>query len=416
MIFFDKIINKIEKRLEINLRYFSKNLSYMFANNIITIVLAMALSIMLARVLSKDVFGQYNFIISIFGLISILSMSGMNTSLTRSCAKGFEGSFKEATKSRIRWGSIGSFVLFIIGLYYYIEGSFSLSFGFMVTAIFFISYFSFRTFYGYLLGKKRFKSWSLYLSSVVIVVNISTVIIAYYFRNLIIIILVLLGISSLMNAIFLLKTLKESRNDKIDKETIPYGKHLTLVNSVSIIKSHLDKIIIGFLLGFEALAIYSVAVTIPRQIKPIWSIITNIIFPDISRKSKKDAYSAIKKRFKYIILLGVIIIIIGIIIIPPIISYFYSEKYIEAIFYAQLLMISTIGGTSIILVNLATAQKKLNHIYKISIIPPIIYIVLLFLLTLLYGLMGTALAAIIGIGFIPLIFSWFVLFGKKEGI
>ncbi len=408
----NKILNKLEKRLEMNFRLFMKNFSYMFTNNIITIILALALSVMLARVLSRDVFGQYNFILSIFGLMAILSLPGMNTSITRSCARGFDGSFIVGTKSRVKWGTLGTLVLLFIGIYYYMEGSFLLSFGFMISALFFISYYSFRTFHGFLIAKKRFKRWSVYLSAITIVANITTMIIAYYFRNLLIILFVLFGLTSVMNVIFLLKTIRERKCDKTDKDTVPYGKHLTIVNIVAMIKSHLDKIIVTFLLGFEAVAIYSVAVIIPRQVKPLWTIISNMIFPDLSKKKKKDAYSAVRSRFKYILLLEIAVIIIGVIILPPIISYFYSKKYIEAIFYAQLLMLLTLNGPAIVLVNLAMSQKQLRKVYKISTIPPIIYIVLLVLLTPVYGLLGACLATAIGVGFIPLAFNWFVVFGR----
>ena len=139
----------------------------------------------------------------------------------------------------------------------------------------------------------------------------------------------------------------------------------------------------------------------------------SLIFPDLSKKNKKVAYSAIKKRFKYVILLEAIIIIIGIIIIPPVILYFYSEKYAEAIIYAQLLMFMTLLGPAIILSNLVTSQKQLRKIYKITIIPPIVDILLLIILTPLFGLLGACVATVIGSGFIPLIFSWFVIFGRK---
>lgn len=410
----NKILDRLDNRLDMNLRLFMKNFSYMFANNIVTILLAMALSVMLARVLTKEVFGQYNFILSIFGLVSILSLPGVNTSLTRSCARGYDGSFIEGTKSKVRWSTFGSLTLLIIGIYYYIEGSFILSFGFTIAALFFISYYSFRTFHSFLIAKKRFKRYSVYLSVITIVANITTTVVAYYFRNLLIILFVLLGLTSLMNAIFFFRTLRERMNDKTDKDTVLYGKHLTLVNIVSMIKSHLDKIIVALLIGFEPVAIYSVAIIIPRQVKPLWSIIINMIFPDLSKKSRIDAHSAVRKRFKYMILLGIIIIVIGIIVIPPIISYFYSQKYLEAIFYAQLLMLLTISGPGTILAGLEESQKRLSNVYKISIIPPLINIALLFLLTPLYGLLGACIATMIGAGFVPLVFSWFVVFGVSR--
>lgn len=411
---FHKVLNRIERKLELNLRYFMKNFSYMFANNIVTIAMALALSVMLARVLSQDVFGQYNFIISIMSILAVLSLPGMNTSITRSCARGLDGSFMEGTKARTRWGVLGSFALFLIGLYYFIEGSFSLSFSFLISALLFITYYSFRTYQYFLLGKKRFKRYSAYLSIITIIANLTTMVIAYYFRNLLIIIFVLLGTTSFINALLLSKTIKEKKNNKIDKDTISYGKHLTLVSVISIIKSHFDKIIVAFFLGFGSLAIYSVAIIIPRQVKPLWTMIGSVVFPDLSKKNRKDAYSAVRKRFKYLILLEIVIIIVGITILPPIILYFYSKKYIEAIFYAQLLMLLTLSGPGIILSNLVISQRQLRKVYNISTIPPIISILLLIILTPLYGILGTCIAIVIGSGFIPLTFSWFVVFGRPK--
>ena len=83
-----------------------------------------------------------------------------------------------------------------------------------------------------------------------------------------------------------------------------------------------------------------------------------------------EAYSAVKKRYAYLILVTVIACGIAIALCPYIIPFLYSQKYVDSVFYAQLLFVALIFGipTTILSKALFPAQRKMKELWKLFIV------------------------------------------------
>ena len=381
--------------VQLDLEYYIKNAFYLLFANGISIICGLLFSVVFARFLSREIYGQYNYIFSILGILAIFSLPGMNIAIAQGVARGYDGLLINGTKVKIKWSILGCLVVFLVGVYYYLKGSIILAKCLMISSMFFLPYFGLTTFSAFLSGKKLFNKVSKYRSASQIFSVLITIIVIYFSRNLIWILVTYLASTSLTNLYFLFRTTKTNRIDdrsSIDPDAIAFGKHMTLLNLIMNIRAHYDRIIIGAFLGFSDLAIYSIAVVFSDQVKTLVSVIRDLIFPKLSEMDQKIAYHAVKKRLPYLIFIFAVICGIGILLCPYIIPLFYSQKYLHSILYTQILLISVMITAPAMMLKggVFKSQRKIGELFKANTSVSVIEIILLTLLVPNFGLLGAA--------------------------
>lgn len=393
MAIIDKLVSEIDKRLQLDIRYYVRNSAYLIIVEGVTVLLGLASSIAFARLLPREIYGQYNYILSILGILAISTLTGMNTAITQAVARGYDGVLTQGTKVRIKWGFLGSIAAFSIGVYYYFNGSLPLAMCFMIAAPLLPFFYSFATFNPFLEGKKNFKEASKY-QGIIKFVSVSAVIAAvYYSRDIVWIFVTYFSSILLLQAYFYWTTAKSIDNKNRDEAAIPFGKHMSLMNVIPTVRQHFDKIIVGALLGFSDLAIYTIAVIITEYVKRLVKIVASLIFPKVAVMEEKKAYAETKKRLAYLTIGFAAICGVGIALCPYIIPLLYSGKYLDSVFYAQLLFISIMVVTpGTILLQVLAAQKKVKSLYIVNTSFPLLEIVLLVLLIPHLGILGAVFA------------------------
>ena len=124
-----KLLRRSEKYTKTDMVYLAKGGFWLTINQIISISSAFLLSIALANLLPKEIYGQYKCIISIFSILAISTLPGMDTAVTRSIAQGNEGSFKQALKTKMKWGLLGALVSLCFAIYYLLQQLLQLELG-----------------------------------------------------------------------------------------------------------------------------------------------------------------------------------------------------------------------------------------------------------------------------------------------
>ncbi len=391
------MLNKIGKYLNLDANYFAKSGGYITASHFVDGFARLILSIVLARGLSQIVYGQYNFVLSVLGTLAFLSIQGTTTSIIRSVAKGFDDSLITGTKDKIKFSMLGSIGLFAIAAYMYVRGDDLLGHAFIVCGLFFIPYYALVGSESFLVGKRMFKQLAIYRSLTSIFAVIATVIAISFTRSLVWIIAALIGSTALLNIVFYLKTLKFRQNNKIDNDVIRYGRYLTWVGLTTAVFINIDKLVITYFLGFKDLAIYSIAMVLPRQFKLLTKSAVSLIFPGLASLSKEDAHNVLRKRFKQMILISVALGIIGALLTPFAIRIIYGDAYTGSILYAQIvfafmwLVIPTVPISE----GLLPAQKRGRKMLKLNLYTYAIYAILLLFLVPRYGIMGAVVSYIL---------------------
>lgn len=130
-------VSEYSKRYQIDLAYVIKNEFWVYLRLGTSLITGLAVSVVFARLASKEVFGQFNFILAILAIVSIASMPGLNAAILRSTARGNEGNYKQAVNKRFLWSFLGIPALLAVGAYYYYYDTQIIGICLMISSIFF---------------------------------------------------------------------------------------------------------------------------------------------------------------------------------------------------------------------------------------------------------------------------------------
>jgi O-antigen/teichoic acid export membrane protein len=387
-------LDKLEKIIKIDVRYLTKEGFWVSLDQISCSFFALILTIIFANLLPKDDFGIFKYFLTLIGILSISSLGGMNTALTQSIARGFEGEFKNSLKTRISWGIFGAIASLIGSAWYFFHGNMVLSIGLLFIAIFIPFLDSLSVYRALFWGRKKFKILSKYNIIEYFINFIFIILILLFSKNPIFILLFYLISYTLIRFILLKRTLKKyPPNTKTDEGVIPYGKHLSVMGAIGTIAKHLDKILVFHFFGAIELAIYFIAVSIPDHITNFTNKISILAFPKFAEKEKKQVQKGLKRK---VILFGLVILIIAIIYISlsPIIFKIFFPKFLESVKYSQIFAISLITGISIIYKTFLQSQRQIKKLYYLNTISPVLSIAIL-LFSIQFGLLGVIIGRVI---------------------
>ena len=402
-----KIVDYIEKYLQLDLKYYMRNYLYLIVAEGVAMGLGLLLSVAFARLLPQELYGHWNYIFSITGILTIFTLPGMNTAITQAVARGHEGVLIEGTKQKFKWSTLGSIGTLGVGIYYFLTGSIELGKAFMVFTLFFPFYQNFQSYTAFLSGKKQFDKFAKYRIITQIVSVLLTVTVIYLSRNLLLILTANLLSFSLLRGYFFRLTAKNMEAQSDDPEAIPFGKRLTALEIPSVIRGNYVKIIVGIFLSFQELAIYSIAFIIPQFLEALLSHIVPLTFPKLAAMDEKRAYSEVKKRYIYLLLGSAAVCGIFILICPYILPFLYSGKYADSVLYAQILLIATLFGipTYFLQKSLLPAQKKVKEMLKLKTVTLIAEVILLIILISTLGLLGAVIARAL-VNLLGMVYSW----------
>jgi O-antigen/teichoic acid export membrane protein len=216
-----------------------------------------------------------------------------------------------------------------------------------------------------------------------------------------------------LNVIYYIKSLKYIENDKEDDGWKKQGYNLTLNSFISLSYNHIDKLLIGLLLGNEQLAIYSIAVTVVLSLKKsqksLFDIIRNKIF------SKEFRLKLEKKRIALLFVLSTIVTGFFILIIPYVILFLYSDKYISSILFAQMyLLILPLSILLMIFGNVFIKIKKEKVAIQTEVISIVLNLIGYFILIPIIGIIGAIFSSYIY--YISRILLYFIFLHKYRKI
>lgn len=382
------LLQKSERHTKTDMVYLASGGFWLTLKMVVAGILALALSIAFANLLPPQVFGEYKYFFSIFGLLAITALPGLGSSVIRSVAKGFEGTTLVAVKTRVRWAMIGSFGSAIIALYYYIQGNNILAGAFLLGAIFLPVTDTLNMFNTILTGKRLFKI-SVWYEASIQAVSISAIILAIFLTNNLIVILAtyFIAYTTTRFIVFLLVLKRHATNKKVDTEAISYGKHLSVMEILGIVANTVDTILLWQFLGAVPLAVYSFAKAIPAQINSAFGKIATLALPKFAQRNWNDIRETMLYRIT-ILFLVVLIAVATYIALAPYIFNLLFPKYLDAIIYSQIFALTLLAFPKKMLGAALNAHARKRELYIFYIATPILKITLVAILIPTFGIMG----------------------------
>ena len=393
------LLRKSEKYTKTDMVYLASGGFWLTIKKVLAAAIAFGVSIAFANLLPQETFGQYKYVFSFIGILSLATLPGMGKSITRAVALGYDATPQIAIRIKIFWGTLGSLLSTGIGVYYYTQGNLTLALSFIVVALFLPFVDTFHIFNSILTGKRFFKVSILYEIAVQATYGGIIVLTLFLTNNLVLILGSYFFTFTITRYIaYRIASSTYITSERTDFSALSYGKHLSAMRILDTLAGTLDSILLWHFVGAVPVAIYSFSKAIPNQLQAILENVVTIAFPKFARRKIQKIRQTLKRR-----LLGMMTIILcvvtGYIFAAPHIFGFFFPQYVEAIFPSQIFALSLLFFPKKILGSILSAHAKTKKLYIYSTISPIVNLALVFVLVPLYGVMGAISAELIARAF-----------------
>ena len=328
-----------------------------------------------ARLMPQEIFGQFKVVLAVLGVISSFCLLGTSQAATMSASKGKDGNLVRLLRSKLL-ANVGGGLAILGAAAYYAWGpnrSEPVATGLLIAAFMFPLYNTSDIWMAWLNGKSKFQTLSngrsltslLTLTTILSLGLLGVV-------DLWVIIFVYVFVLSAQNVLMLRKVLQFRVGSVKDDKVIRLGRHVSLTGLFGSLMA-LDVIVLHNYFSAVDVAIYSIAILFPLQMKGIFAIFNQTLAPGMYRsKSLEELWMNFRGQFVLLTAGFVTIAIIGFFLLPSITTLLFSEKYAEAAEYGKWLWLTVglLSSTAYLGVAL-TACHSLVTIYASGFVYPI---------------------------------------------
>jgi O-antigen/teichoic acid export membrane protein len=364
---------------------------------------AFVVTILLAHNLPQEVFGQYRFILSVIPILSIWTLPGIGMALTRSVAAGNSINLTTIAKAKVRWGLGGSLMAASIATYYYLQGDTILMSLFVISALCIPLYETFFVYSYYYKGIHDFKTPAIY-ESISKVIQALLLIIAFLLTQNVLLLVTMFFLGQILTRYFFYRKTVEkigTSNESHD-DTIEYGKHLSVMNIVSIITNNIDKLFVWYFFGAYGLAAYIVVLLLPLHIYQFLGLGNQLAFTRLSQRNYSPEGGSLNLK-KYLMPMLLLLSFVTI-VMTPLLLWAFSLLFNTYKEFSHLLLLATplmlLLPLKDLSFSLLISQKHQSYISYSLLLSFLLYLLLLVFLpssldTFLIALLCKELASIL---------------------
>jgi len=375
--------------------YLVKGSFWLLTSQAINFVLALVLLWVFANLVSKEVYGEYRFLLTVVTVLALTSLSGTAVALTHSVALGKRATFYPLLHARFRFGLIGSLGALIGAGYYLWQGNTNLAQAFTLIALFVPFIESYTLYAAYLNGVKDFRLMSI-LHTLQRITTVGALVTAVILTQSVFWILAtyLVGMTLSFKAAQAWTLRIHPLNQEHDETALPYAKHLSLMSIMRSGAQHLDKVALWYLAGPVVLAQYVVAIAMPNELVSAFSQISRLALPKMSARNKTELQQSMLRKLLiyFIAMLPVVAIYV---FFAPFVFATFLPQYVDSVFYSQLATILIIAAPLGLLTQYFFATKHTTALYIMNALEPVVLIALYAILIPLFGIVGVITASFI---------------------
>lgn len=355
------------------------------------------LVIAFANLLPAETYGTYSYVMAAVSIVVLTSLPGIESSLLRSVARGFEGSLFVAQRARLKWSSIGTTSLLVLSFYYWLQGNMVLGSSFLVSAVLFPFFVSFTQFSSYLNGKKLFRDLALHNLTVKFLFAIglsSALIVTDNVAALVAVNMVIIALTGFILTRNIITKHKVKLNTHFDTELIGYGKHLTVMSILETIGRYMDKILLWHFFGPVHVAVWAFAYS-PIQIAQ--AMVKRTLVPLALPKFSQNNFLQTKQQLPAKVIKLFLLLTpfaAGYALIAPILFEYFFAQYLDSVSYSQILVVLILLIPFNFFSGFLFAQARKRDLYIIKISFGITLVTALIVFIPLWGLWGAVAAHI----------------------
>lgn len=363
-------------------------------------VCALATTVVWARLMPAETFGEFKVLMGIIGFVSAFCLLGAGQASIMSAAKYADGNFLLILRSKIMTNLIASLALAACAAYYAWSQSSSLNvaLALLAAAFLFPIYNTTDVWMAWINGKGRIRELAL-SRAIVAALGAGAIFVAAIMGvgQLWIIVLVYLGALATQSAVRVMRVLARLSNDVVDPSIITFSHHSSFAMAFTSLLS-LDVVILNHVYSPQDVAIYVVALQFPDLLKRMYSVLDAILAPRIySARGFAAMWKDIRVYFLTITAGCIAVGAVGFYLLPPLTILLFSSRYAQAAEYGRWLWLAVACcGATTLLGSAVLATKKPFFVYAPNIGYPIC-LAALFLLLVGDGVAGLTWARVIAV-------------------
>lgn len=392
-----RLLRWSEKYTKTDMVYLARGGFWSVAGQVSASLIALTLSVAMARYVPKDIYGQYKYVLAIVSVLSAFSLNGIGGAVLQSAARGFDGALADGFKANMRWSFaifIGSFAL---GGYYLIAGNFIIGLAILIGGSITPFLGSSNLYAPFLSGKKEFALQAWYADFVTnIIPAVALIITAYVAPQPLPLIAVYFGTNLAATAYAYWRTARKlhTATARHDPHMLHYGKHLSAIGILNGIAGNIDQLLLFHFAGATDLAIYNFATGIPDQMKGPLKALDTMTRARFANREETDIHSSIRNKMFWLFILSIFTIAIYI-LIAPYVYFFLFPTYTDAIPYSQIYAVSLFAMIASPAISYLSAKKKIREQYVASVSVSIFQIIVMSLGVVYWGLLGLIIARVL---------------------
>ncbi len=383
------LVQSASLRMRLDIAYLLRGTFWGGFQQIFGVTGGLILSYLFGHFTSKQTFGEYNLVLSYLSMLTFFSLPGLDTALISSVGRGFDRSFVLATKTKIKFSILGSVVLLVIGVYFTIYRLPDLAVTIFLSALFFPFVNGFSNYPAFLTGKRKFRELALLSTGASFFFLLLHALGIVWLNTTFILVLAYLLARTFSDLTGFLYSRRYINSSNLDPGLVGYGKFLSWLGILPWISGHIGSITLAHMLGAEALAVYAVATRFLVAIQKNFVVFYKPVTAKLAKQMPYEHWSSLKTHWTKLLVLGIGLAAILYFLTPALISFFFTERYQEAILYGRLLSMALIPmPLTWALTDVLVYQKKRQVQVVISVIPHITKIVLYFIFIPKFGILA----------------------------
>ncbi|HUJ09744.1 MAG TPA: oligosaccharide flippase family protein [Verrucomicrobiae bacterium] len=326
-------------------RYFLGQGLYLFPLNFLGLVLGFVSTVLYARFLSADQYGEYSYVFATATLLNFLSLPGLGTAIAQATAQDFDGVYPRATHLRQRFSLLGSVVIAGVGIACWKTKGTEVMWAFFLAAILFPLYYATDTFWSMLTGKKRFGTLSLFRLIQMLAVAGMTWFTLVSTQRVPLVFAANFGTMGLTNLAFYLWTRRLCQNDRVNPKSFGYGQRLSALSVLMSAEARADHVMVGTFLPFHELGWFQMGDRISDALmKGTWTITSQLLFPRLAEVSAAEARRRVRAWGVYLLVVFAVLAAGFWMVAPWLLPWILGSKYLQSVRLARwLVLIALIG-------------------------------------------------------------------------
>ncbi len=385
---YESLWRMLARLLGTNVRFLARNMTLVSLSHVIGLFRGLVTGYLVARLFPREMYGQYQFLLSVAGAVTVFGVPGIGNALGRAVARGERGMVLPVAGRQFLIALIGS--LLLLGVLFFLPPQQAHLWPLFVVAaaLFPAARVANDVFHALTVGKSRFDTAlraTLTWNGAAVV---ATLVILAVRPSALLLYVTMIAFPLLAYAWFSRPLLDRTDPPASVGPIVRYGAELTLISLPSTLSMYVDKLLISSMLGLNQLAIFTIALLIPDQVKGWMKALLLVSFAVQARgEDTPQRRRRLLRAVGRMMLLFLIAILVYILLAPTLFALLFPN-YPEAVLLSQLFSVTLLAIPSTLIGQYMEAQGMLPALRRSQWLSSAVFVLATVTLIPAYGLLG----------------------------